>query len=146
LASNKKAESPRKQNSAFLKSLLMAKHSLHFHSSVIAMPLIGTYRGVNSEKFDANSLIFRHVDSGALIQITYEGRLLYQRASDVDFYWTYIADIQSVIDENNWHCTFTYFDTDLLIQRVGTSMKIGEYTSVKNINTDVVSNFDTALR
>jgi len=34
----------------------------------------------------------------------------------------------------------------LLIQRVGDSMKIGEYTSVENINTDVVSNFDTALR
>lgn len=121
----------------------MSKHSLLFHSSVIAMPVIGTYKAVRNAD---NPLTFKHIDCGAFIQLTPDGRLLYQRASDVDFYWTYIADIQAVIDENAWHCTFTYFDTDLLIQRVGTSMKIGEYTSVENINTDVVSFNDTARR
>lgn len=121
----------------------MAKHSLLFHSSVTAMPVIGTYRAVNNTD---NTFTFRHLDSGALLQISADGRLLFQRASDVDFYWTYVADIQAIVDENAWHCTFTYFDADLLIQRVGASMKIGEYTSVKNINTDVVSNCDTAIR
>ncbi|MFO0089425.1 MAG: hypothetical protein ACK518_01185 [bacterium] len=124
----------------------MVKHSLLFHSSVIAMPVIGTYRVVKNQKSDEDALIFKHIDSGALVQISSDGRLLYQRASDVDFYWTYVADIQAVIDENAWHCTFTYFDADLLIQRVGNSMKIGEYTSVENINTDVVSFNDTARR
>lgn len=109
------------------------------------MPVIGTYRVVKSQKCDDDALIFKHIDSGAFIQISSDGRLLYQRASDVDFYWTYVADIQVFIDESAWHCTFTYFDVELLIQRVGASMKIGEYTSVENINTDVVANFDTAL-
>lgn len=118
----------------------MAKHSLLFHSSVIAMPITGTYKAVNNTD---NQLTFKHIDCGALIRLTPDGRLLYQRASDVGFYWTYIADIQSIIDESAWHCTFTYFDADLLIQRVGTSMKIGEYMAAKNINADVVSNFDT---
>lgn len=107
------------------------------------MPVIGTYKAVRNTD---NTLTFKHIDCGAFIQLTPDGRLLYQRASDVDFYWTYIADIQAVIDENTWHCTFTYFDAELLIQRVGTSMKIGEYTSVENINTDVVSILDTARR
>lgn len=107
------------------------------------MPVIGTYKAVRNAD---NPLTFKHIDCGAFIQLTPDGRLLFQRESDVDFYWTYIADIQAVVDENAWHCTFTYFDADLLIQRVGTSMKIGEYTSVENINTDVVSNFDTARR
>ena len=124
----------------------MVKHSLLFHSSVIAMPVIGTYRVVKNQKADDDALVFKHIDSGALVQISSDGRLLYQRASDVDFYWTYVADIQSIVDESVWHCTFTYFDADLLIQRVGSSMKIGEYTSVENINTDVVSNCDTAIR
>lgn len=121
----------------------MAKHSLLFHSSVTAMPIIGTYKAVNNAD---NSLTFKHIDCGALIRFTHDGRLLFQRASDIGFYWTYIVDIQSIIDETEWHCTFTYFDTDLLIQRVGNSMKIGEYTSVENINTDVVSFNDTARR
>ncbi|MFO0203672.1 MAG: hypothetical protein ACK528_11150 [Alphaproteobacteria bacterium] len=110
------------------------------------MPVIGTYRVVKNQKADDDALVFKHIDSGALVQISSDGRLLYQRASDVDFYWTYVADIQSIVDESVWHCTFTYFDADLLIQRVGSSMKIGEYTSVENINTDVVSNCDTAIR
>ena len=68
---------------------------------------------------------------------------MFQRASDVDFYWTYIADIQGIASEEAWHCTFTYFDVELLIQRVGTSMKVGELALVENINTSVVSNLDT---
>jgi hypothetical protein len=121
----------------------MAKHSLLFATSVIAFPIVGTYKAVHK---GVTPLIFKNIDSSSLLQITPDGRLLFQRASDVDFYWTYIADLQAFIDESTWHCTFDYFDTDLLIQRVGDSMKIGEYTSVDNINTDVVSNFDTALR
>ena len=88
-------------------------------------------------------LIFSNIDSRALLQISCDGRLLFQRASDVDFYWTYIADIQGIASEEAWHCTFTYFDVELLIQRVGTSMKVGELALVENINTSVVSNLDT---
>ena len=121
----------------------MAKHSLLFATSVTAFPIVGTYKAVHKRD---TSLIFKNIDSGSFLQIAPEGRLLFQRASDVDFYWTYIADLQALIEDSEWHCTFTYFDTDLLIQRVGDSMKIGEYTSVKNINTDVVANFDTAQR
>jgi hypothetical protein len=121
----------------------MAKHSLLFATSVIAFPIVGTYKAVNK---GATPLIFKNIDSGSFLQISPDGRLLFQRASDVDFYWTYIVDLQALIEDREWHCTFTYFDADLLIQRVGDSMKIGEYTSVENINTDVVSNFDTARR
>jgi hypothetical protein len=126
-----------------LKILMMAKHSLLFATSTIAFPIVGTYRAVNKS---GTPLIFKNIDSGALLQISSDGRLLFQRASDVDFYWTYIADLQVLVESSDWHCTFDYFETDMLIQRVGTSMKIGEYTSVENINTDVVSNFDTAIR
>jgi hypothetical protein len=145
LAINEKSGIASQAKFRLYKNLSMSKHSLLFHSSVIAMPVIGTYRVVKNQKCDDDALIFKHIDSGAFIQISSDGRLLYQRASDVDFYWTYVADIQAVIDESVWHCTFTYFDVDLLIQRVGASMKIGEYTPVENINTGVVSNFDTAL-
>ena len=109
------------------------------------LPIIGTYRCVHNDYTSHNSLIFRSIDSGALLQISSDGRILFQRASDVDFYWTYIADIQSIIDESAWHCTFTYFDVELLIQRVGASMKVGELALVKNINTSVVSNLDTEI-
>ena len=123
----------------------MTKHSLLFATSVVPLPIIGTYRSVHIVDTSHNSLIFRSMDSGALLQISSDGRILFQRASDVDFYWTYIADIQSIIDESAWHCTFTYFDVELLIQRVGTSMKVGELALVKNINTSVVSNLDTEI-
>lgn len=119
----------------------MTKHSLLFATSVVPLPIVGTYRCVHN----TNSLIFSNIDSRALLQISSDGRLLFQRASDVDFYWTYIADIQSIIDESTWHCTFTYFDVELLIQRVGTSIKVGELALVTNINTSVVSNLDTDI-
>jgi hypothetical protein len=115
----------------------MAKHSLLFATSVIAFPIVGTYRAVNK---GATPLIFKNIDSGSLLQISPEGRLLFQRASDVDFYWTYIADLQALVEDREWHCTFTYFDTDLLIQRFDEKIKLGEY-----INTSLVSNFDTAI-
>ena len=118
----------------------MVKHSFLFATSVVPMPLVGTYKLVNNTD---KTLTFKHIDSRALLQISCDGRLLFQRASDVNFYWTYIADIQGIASEEAWHCTFTYFDVELLIQRVGTSMKVGELALVENINTSVVSNLDT---
>ena len=70
---------------------------------------------------------------------------MFQRAVDVGFFYTYIADIQGIASEGSWHCTFTYFDVELLIQRVGASMKVGELALVENINTSVVSNLDTEI-
>ena len=120
----------------------MVKHSFLFATSVVPMPLVGTYKLVNNTD---KTLTFKHIDSQAIVQISPSGRLLFQRAVDVGFFYTYIADIQGIASEGAWHCTFTYFDVELLIQRVGTSMKVGELALVENINTSVVSNLDTEI-